>query len=52
LLYLEQCFKTRAGDRPGQDTGSLIEPVGHWSDHMTTDPVYIKIFMTKNYIMN
>jgi len=26
--------------------------VGHWLDRMTIDPVYIKIFMTKIYIMN
>jgi len=48
----KQCFKTQTGDRLGQGTGSLVEPVGHWSGRMTIDPVYIKIFMTKNYIMN
>jgi len=29
----------------------MVELVGHWSDRMTIDPVYIKIFMTTNYIM-
>jgi len=28
---------------------ALVELVGHWSDCMTIDPVYIKIFITKNY---
>jgi len=29
--------------------GLVVDPVkalGHWSDRMTIDPVYIKIFMT------
>jgi len=30
----------------------MVEPVGHWSDRMTIDLIYIKIFMTKIYIMN
>jgi len=47
-----QCFKTQIGDRPSQDTESLVEPMSHWSDRMTIDPVYIKIFMAKNYIIN
>jgi len=36
-------------------SGPMIDPVkalDHWSDRMTIDPVYIKIFMTKSYIMN
>jgi len=35
--------------------GLVIDPVkelGHWLDRTTIDRVYIKIFMTKNYIMN
>ena len=35
--------------------GPVIDPVkelGHWLNGMTIDRVYIKIFMTKNYIMN
>jgi len=49
--WYNQCFKPWTGDRFGQGTGLLVEPMGQWSDRMTIDLVYIKIFMTKNYII-
>jgi len=40
----KQCFKTRTGSQPDQGTGLL----GHWSDCITIDLVFIK----KNHDIN
>jgi hypothetical protein len=35
LIDLGQCFKNRIGYRTSEGTDSSVEPLGHWSNHIT-----------------